>query len=299
MGEIETFQSKPSNSEPESRFIFIVSQARSGTTAFQEFLSRTIPSLIIAGELFLPRIERSAISKILGEKYSELKVFDWNDERAKSKNEIDVIAKFKKHQENIDFESSNILKMLRDNPSTSSNVFVIKIFPNHLSNHKFNELLNIYRPNLIIIRRRLLFSYVSLLKAIKSGHFTKKDSSDVKIQMNEEQLRRYISTADSWFNNIDEIALKLEIPFLNITYEGFFESGKDVGRVLEFINQMGQSDFVSEVDDINLKVQDRRKDSDLAHVFDQFHDLPKDLQKNVIRYPGNSFEDNQLINFIE
>jgi len=46
---MKTIQIQSNNRQPENRFIFIVSQARSGTTAFQDFLSRTNPSLILAG----------------------------------------------------------------------------------------------------------------------------------------------------------------------------------------------------------------------------------------------------------
>jgi len=286
---MKTIQIQSNNRQPENRFIFIVSQARSGTTAFQDFLSRTNPSLILAGELFLPRIERGAISEILGDKYSDLKVFDWISERANTKDELEVQAKFKTHRENIDSVAFNILKMLTENPSTTSNIFVIKIFPGHLSDMKFNEILRTYRPTVIILRRRLLFSYVSLLKAFKTRNFTQKDSSDIKIEMNEKQLAQYISRADSWFNNIDEIAPKLGIPYLNVTYEDFFESGEDVERVLKFLNQMDDIDFFSEVNDSKMKIQDRRKDSNLAKVFEEFGNLPQELQKSVIRYPGNSF----------
>ena len=287
---MKTIQSQLNEGQSKNRFVFIVSQARSGTTAFQDFLSRTYPTLILAGELFLPRIERSTIASILGEKYSHLNVFDWKGERANSNDESDVQAKFKSHRENIDSEAVNILEMLKDNPSTSSNIFVVKIFPEHLSDQRFNEIIEIYRPMVIILRRRLLFSYVSLLKAIKSGQFTENDSSDIKIEMNEKELAKYISRADSWFRNIDETALKLEIPFLNVTYEDFFETEKDVGRVLKFLNQIGEVDFVSGVDNFNLKIQDRRIDSNLVKVFEQFGDLPENLQKSLLRYPGNSFQ---------
>jgi len=77
------------------------------------------------------------------------------------------------------------------------------------------------------------------------------------------------------------------MPSLDVTYEVFFESGQDVYRVNEFINETIPVKFDVGKDAIRMTVQDRRKDQYLGDIFEQFAKLPHKLQNYLILQPGN------------
>ena len=269
------------------RITFIVSQARSGTNALLDYISTLNDSIITAGELFGGHDLPPEIAEIVHKKYPQLVPFDWIEKRANFTDWSEIYSAFIQHQMLVDSQALNIIYDLCSDVSLSKSVFFIKIFPGQLSTQKFNEILDVYKPRIITLRRRMLFSYASLLKARISGDYTNKDNSDVEIHLREKEVANYIAESDEWFNNIDRELFRLKIPSLDITYEGFFESGEDVCRVNDFINETIPVKFDVGRDAIRMTIQDRRKDQYLGVIFEQFAKLPRKLQNYLILQPGN------------
>ena len=273
--------------EYNDRITFIVSQARSGTNALQEFVSTLSKSIITLGELFGGHDLPSEITQIIGHKYPQLVPFDWKSKTAALADWSEVYRAFAQHQSLVDSQAFNVIDDLLIEASLSECVFFIKIFPGQLSTEKFNELLEVYRPRVIVLKRRMIFSYASVLKARITGHYEYLDNSDVEISLREKDVANYIAESTEWFTNIEREVLRLNTPSIDITYEGFFESGEDVHRVKEFINGSIPVKFDVDKDAIRMTVQDRRKDRYLGAVFQQFANLPRKMQKSLILHPGN------------
>jgi len=274
---------------------FIVSQARSGTNAFQEFVSALNSTFIMAGEIFLGEEFKLHETAGKAKSYPKLERFEWDKMKIELKEESKIHEAFELHQQFNDLQAFNILNYLINNTAISKNMIFIKIFPEQISTEKFNEILRIYRPRIIVLKRRMLFSLVSELKARVSGSFRLKDNSDLEIMLNQKEVAGYISRTDGWFNNIDREISRLEIPSITITYEGFFESGEDVDRVKNFISESADVEFQVNLEAVRLPIQDRRTDQSLTSIFSQFTHFPRSLQTNFIRHPGNLFSKSEDI----
>ena len=275
------------NRNTDDRLIFVVSQARSGSNAIMEYISKLNVTLINAGELFIGTNHAPEISRIAGERYASLKAFDWEGKKKEFKDWPDVIRAHKEHQEITDSKASHLLDELLADIPNSKNIFVVKMFPDQLSTKKFNEILYTYKPRVIVLKRRMVFSFISALKARISKSFTHGDNSSIQISLEEKEVKNYINRTDEWFSNVESGIVELGLQSLIISYEGFFDSGVDVRNVSEFINKRVEVDFSLDASVIKLPIQDRRSDNSLAEVFSQFAEFPRDLQKEFVRYPGN------------
>ena len=270
------------------KLVFIVSRARSGTNALQDVMSGFHSEIVLAEELFGIYWTKE-ISQILKPKYAWLEPFNWKEvNSARLMPPEKIVDQYNSFRDVIDSEALNILADLLESLSTQQKTLVIKIFPDQLSLQKFHEILEIYRPKIIVLKRRMIFSYISHLKAVVHHHFYGQDNSDVDISFNENEIESYIANSDAWFNNIKNVARQLKLKSVDITYEGLFETGKDISVIERFMNESVETNPSDSTERKKTAIQDRRHDNFLVDVIDQYLLLPAKLQMDLLRYPGNN-----------
>jgi lipopolysaccharide biosynthesis glycosyltransferase len=259
------------------KFIFVLSQPRSGTTAFQDIVGRTRQGFVIAGELFNGYLG-GPIADILRSS------FPWI-QRDNPKTQSLSPREFKALME---INAKTILQSLQRNPKLAGQTVVVKIFPSHLSYESLIDLLAIFRPDVIIMRRVILYTFLSRQKARSagSGAYTQVDSSDRLIEVDEREISSYITNSDVWFSSIKKTVESLKLVNIDITYSGIFETGEEL-PVLEKFLSLHRGDTITVIpENTGLTIQDRRKDYFLTDVMGQYSQLTESLRGDLIRLPS-------------
>lgn len=259
------------------KFIFILSQPRSGTTAFQDIVGRTRQGFVIAGELFNGYLG-GPIADILRSSFPFI-------QRDNPKTQSLSPKEFKALME---INAKTILQSLQRNPKLAGQTVIVKIFPSHLSYESLIDLLAIFRPDAIIMRRVILYTFLSRQKARSagSGAYTQVDSSDRLIKVDEREISSYITNSDVWFSSIKKTVESLKLVNIEITYSGIFETGDEL-PVLEKFLSLHRGDTITVIpENTRLTIQDRRKDYFLTDVMSQYSQLPESLRGDLIRLPS-------------
>jgi len=139
-----------------------------------------------------------------------------------------------------------------------------------------------WRPQTIVLRRRLIFSYLSLLKATHTGRWFTQDNTMAPAKLDEDDAHRYIREVDNWYNHIFAICSDAEVPVLDVTFENTVESNSQRDCLLEFLG-------IDSMDKTSLPAtvrQDRRTDSSLADTLRSFGSLSPELRSELLRLPG-------------
>ena len=259
--------------------IFIISRQRSGTNALLNLISGANSKFTSAGELF-----GGYGGKLISESLSNQ--FPWYRDLADSETRSD--ENVQQYFEKMNRDSLNIIDCLVNDKKFENQIIVVKVFQSHLSEEKLAEVLEKYATHVIFIRRRTLYTYVSSLKARATGNWWGKDSSSTKVVLSENEVRRYISTVNSWFDFTFDLVKKLEIPTLSISYDGLFETKTDLPLLRSFLEELVGTIGDIETLQIKTQIQDRRHESLINELLVQFAELPNDVRRDLLDYPGKS-----------
>ena len=275
-GSVGTFNSSEKGN---CTFIFILSQPRSGTNAFQDFVSRSNLDLVKAGELF-NGFSTKPIFDILKNS------FPWIEKN----NPINQNLSQEEFKHLVNINAKTILETLDKHPEMKGKTIVIKVFSDHLRPEVLVDLLAIFRPDVIVLRRVLLFTFLSMQKARNSGPgaWTQVDSSDQMVDVKQKQLLEHIESSDAWFSSLRKMIDAMKLVHVDITYSGIFETGDELPILEEFLS-LHQEDPITVIpENARLTIQDRRKDNFLTDVMGQYSQLPESMRGDLIRLP--SFE---------
>jgi hypothetical protein len=259
------------------KFIFVLSQPRSGTTAFQDIVGRSSRGFAIAGELFNGYLG-GPIADILRSSFPWLQR-DNPESQSLSQSEFRTL---------MDINAKTLLETMQNNPKLAGKTVVVKIFPNHLSNERLIDLLAAFRPDVIMMRRVILYTYLSRQKARSSGSgsYTRVDSSDRLIEVDEREISSYITRSDAWFSSLKKTVDSLSLVHLGITYSGIFETGEDIPVLEKFLSLHRGNTITVIPENAGLTIQDRRKDYFLTDVMGQYSQLSESLRRDLIRLPS-------------
>jgi len=263
--------------------IFIISRQRSGTNALLNLISGANSKFISVGELF-----GGFAGKLISESLSTQ--FPWYRDLADSEARSDENAQ--QYFELMDHDSLNIIKCLVNDKKFENQIIVVKVFQSHLTEEKLAEILKNFATHVIFIRRRTLYTYISSLKARATGNWWGKDSSSTKVVLSENEVKRYISTVNSWFDFTFDLVKKLEIPTLSISYDGIFETKTDLPLLRSFLEEIVGTIRDIETLQIKTQIQDRRHESLINDLLVQFAELPNDVRRDLLDYPGKNFGQN-------
>ncbi|MEY4380291.1 MAG: hypothetical protein RLZZ378_694, partial [Actinomycetota bacterium] len=96
---------------------------------------------------------------------------------------------------------------------------IIKIFPEHLRLETLQKLIIEFNPHILILRRNHLDRYVSLKKANTSGIWHEVDSSNFQIEVNDEELNKYISKYIDWYSAVKKSASANNCQIMDIEFK--------------------------------------------------------------------------------
>jgi len=267
-------------SKQQRTIIFLISRQRSGTNALLNLISGANSKFTSAGELF-----GGFGGELISESLS--KQFPWYRDLADSETRSDKNPQ--QYFEMMDRDSLNIIDCLVNDKKFENQIIVVKVFQSHLSEENLAEILKNYATHVIFMRRRTLYTYISSLKARAAGNWWNKDSTSTKVVLGENEVRRYISKVNSWFDFTFDLVKKLEIPILSITYDGLFETKTDLSLLRRFLEELVGTIADIETLQIRTQIQDRRHESLINDLLVQFAELPNDVRRDLLEYPGKNF----------
>jgi hypothetical protein len=164
---------------------------------------------------------------------------------------------------------------------------LIKIFPCQLHPTAFTELLEVFRPRLLILRRDLVFSYISMLRAARVGSWWESDLTDVPFTVSDRHAMHHALQADSWYDGVARAATDLALDSTWVTYQGLFTTGKDIPLLESFYPgppmPVGPSGGLLS----DTAVQDRRTDSSVLAMVKALSSLSATTQHKLFRLPGS------------
>ena len=166
---------------------------------------------------------------------------------------------------------------------------LIKIFPGHLHRGAFEELLHVFRPRLLFLRRDNIFTYVSRIRAFSTRSFVHSDSTDVPYAIDNWEAGKYILDRDEWFDRVAHLAQELQLHCAAVTYDGLFTTGDDVPVLNSFYPGVSLlTDPMSGRLRVDLTVQDRRTDTSVREMITAVNALSPATQAGLLRLPGKS-----------
>lgn len=184
--------------------------------------------------------------------------------------------------------NENAIEITRAVVATRGGRSLIKVFPDQLHASVFEELLTVFRPRLLILRRDMLFSYISLQRATRSNAWRNSDVTDVPYSVSDTDALQYALRADLWIDRVAGLVSKLQLDNVWLTYAGLFTTGEDIALLESFypgpaLPVEDQSAGLKS----SLKVQDRRSDASILGMIKAVSALSTITQSQLLRLPGH------------
>ena len=259
------------------RFVFLISQPRSGTNAFLDLVCGSNESFVRGGEIFTGHHGKE-INQII------LKKFPWVTDLKNSEDKKKKIRE--RYQKIMNDQALELLNFLATNEKFQKRIFIVKIFPDHLSLKSLELVLKTHALHIIFLRRRMIYSYISLIKARSTKSWWGIDYSAQKVELDEKRVQNYIDKSNAWFVQTQDLVSSMEVPSIHLTYEEIFE-GKDGALILgKFLKNFTGSKILSDPSKIPTLPQDRRHDRFLSEILAEFANIRSDLQAQLLRFPG-------------
>jgi hypothetical protein len=172
---------------------------------------------------------------------------------------------------------------------------VFKIFPGHLSIEKIKEEL-LLRDEVaaLIIQRRPIDTYISSLKARKTGKYINVNTSDIKVNLNAEEYMHWWQMNFLWYRDIFSLVGENGLPYTSLIYEKDIVGDVDIvtENAIKKINGLGfslriperlrnqgllkqdmQADFVEKIHNWQNFFMKVNKNGNLNTLYDYFLEL--------------------------
>ncbi len=208
---------------PDSRFVFVISFPRSGTTALGSLLQQPAAELNYHGEFFA--------------------LNHWSKQlRTISKFYPFFVIRFflgylfqKRKWRYYQFE---LLKLNPDKAlsalATISGTHIFKIFPFHIYDESLEKAITKFKPEIIFLRRNHLDRLVSHKKAMATGVWHGISTDSVEVDIDPKQLDKYITDYQNFYQKMHQCATNNSLNILDVEYESLFEPAVIHG-VMSFI----------------------------------------------------------------
>ena len=125
----------------------------------------------------------------------------------------------------------NTLEKISAFPGTHT----IKIFPEHLHLDSLKKVITKFQPHILILRRNHLDRYVSLKKANASGKWHAVDSSNIQIEIIENELNKYISNYVDWYSEVKRSAMANHCQIMDIEFNQLSDS-ETTAKIQKFVS---------------------------------------------------------------
>lgn len=159
---------------------------------------------------------------------------------------------------------------------------VMKVFPEHLAWPALDDIVERWRPKVVILRRRLLFSYLSTLKAEETGTWFNEDNTSATFSLESTQASQYMAQADGWFDHVLGLCERVDVPWFDAHFEGVIESDHQREALFEFLGVDHRWRSATPT----TTRQDRRTDASLMSTLQALRSLAPEQQEALMRLPG-------------
>lgn len=229
------------NKYSETRFVFIISFPRSGTTALGTLLEQPGADVNYFGEFFALNY--------------------WNREKSKFypffliRYLLGLLIQKTKWRsylfENLNLSPERALSALVEIPG----IHVFKIFPTHLYDSTLESIIEKFKPDILFLRRNHLDRLVSHKKAKTTGLWHGASTGSVEIEIEEKELNDYVTGYENFYRKMNECALSNSLKIMDVEYEKLFEPAI-ISTVLNFILRDPKK-----LEKLNIKPRTLKQDS--------------------------------------
>jgi hypothetical protein len=214
--------SKP-KAKPDSRFVFVISFPRSGTTALGSLLQQPSAEINYHGEFFALNHWNKTLREI-----SKFYPFFM---RRYFVGYLLQKRKWRYYQfEHLRLNPDKALSALAKIPGTH----VFKIFPFHIYDQSLEAAIKKFKPDILFLRRNHLDRLVSHKKAMATGVWHGVSTESVEVDIYEKQLNKFMADYQDFYKKINQTALSIGANTLDVEYETLFEPG-NIEKVMNFI----------------------------------------------------------------
>ncbi len=184
--------------------------------------------------------------------------------------------------------NENAIEMTRAVLESREGRILIKVFPDQLHASVFEELLSVFRPRLLVLRRHMLFSYISLLGATDSKTSRISVRTDVPYAVRDTAALQYALRSDLWIDQVARLAAEHGLESTWLTYAGLFTTGDDIPLLESFYPGCpmpvdGRSPGLQST----FKVQDPCSDASVLGMVKAVTGLSTIAQNHLLRLPGH------------
>jgi hypothetical protein len=209
------------NKDPNSKLVLVLSFPRSGTHALASMIEKPEIGLNYYGEFFMFNHWSQIVEK-LNRKIPYFSFRFYINSRAQKRKW--TLYRFEK-------TSLDVFKTI-DATLTFTGTHIFKLFPEHLKFETLEEIIRKYQPRVIYLRRNHLDRYVSLKKANASGNWHKSNSTDVQIEINDDELMHYKNKYDDWYKKMKAVTSNCQVLDINFAE---LHNESTTRRIQEFI----------------------------------------------------------------
>ena len=206
-----------------SRFVFVISFPRSGTTALGSLLQQPSAEINYHGEFFALNHWNKTLREI-----SKFYPFFL---RRYFVGYLLQKRKWRYYQfEHLKLNPDKALSALAKIPGTH----VFKIFPFHIYDQSLEAAIKKFKPDILFLRRNHLDRLVSHKKAMATGVWHGVSTASVEVEIDEKQLNKYMADYQNFYQKMKLCADSISAKVLDVEYETLFNPG-NIEMVMEFI----------------------------------------------------------------
>jgi lipopolysaccharide biosynthesis glycosyltransferase len=264
----------------EGNLLLVISAARSGTNALNSILRSHLVDGRVEGEFYGGFMPPTTLHHLATE-YPWLKVPPGQTRPGAAGREAALKA-WRANMSSVAVEITE--KLLQRGPGVTA----IKVFEPQLDPASLEEVMAVFRPRVMVLRRQMLFTFVSLLKAMSSDNFHGVDSTEVTFELTDAAAQRYADRQDRWFEWVYAALERQSIRPLDLSYADLYENGSAESRLVPFLSDLGFRREVGPREGIKPSTirQDRRTDESVSRLIDQVSALKPATVSRLLRLPG-------------
>jgi len=226
---VANFLRKPDPAE--SKIVFVLSFPRSGTHAIGSLLSNKEVGFHYYGEFFIFNAWNKNIEKI--NRFYPFFSFRYS-QNLKQQRKSWSYNKF----ETTSLDAHRTLNAIKRIPG----IHVIKIFPQHLPDSLLESLISEFKPHVIFLRRNHLDRFVSHKKANASGKWHTASTSDLVIDLDAAELKRFIEDFTKFYIHYLKVAKAQGCEILDVDFDDLHKPDK-VREIQSFAHFSGFTEW--------------------------------------------------------
>jgi len=259
-----------------SKLFIIVSVPRSGTHALNSILNRYSYDINVVSEVFGGSFSEET-KNLLIDSLPEIDMFSSYSENSFF-NRNSFVSERKK------WMTDNAVDIVSGLLNSDSHATVLTIFPNQLEWEAVRDVISVYNPVIVFLRRSMLFSYASLLKARTNDCFDENQYKINDLKFDESEIIKYIDKNNDWFSYVYQSVKDFNAESVDICFSDAFESDNGLDELKNILNRyVSVSDTSINIPETNR--QDVRGDESLLIMINELMKLSPETLSRFLKLP--------------